>query len=326
MKSHQYFEKQIRQSNVPKKKIGNKPPSIILETNLVSMIKSYFTLLRPSQWIKNMFVFAPLIFSQNLFNESYFVIAVRGFVSFCLISSSIYIINDIYDRESDKAHPIKRNRPIASNKVSVRSAVILCCSILLLTSLISLHLPKGFQGIIAGYFILHFLYSFKLKNIVILDVFIIASGFMLRVIGGAIVINVIISHWIILCTMFLSLFLATAKRRGELKLIQREQLATERKVLRQYDASFLDTTMVITASGMAISYALYTVADRTIKVFGTENLIFTTIFVLFGIFRYLFLVIKENKGENSVAIILKDVPMFVNLCLWFVTCVAIIYF
>jgi hypothetical protein len=148
---------------------------------------------------------------------------------------------------------------------------------------------------------------------------------MLRVLAGAEVIDVMISHWIILCTMFLSLFLALAKRRGEIILFKNADSTSERKVLQQYDISFLDSTMVITSSGMAISYALYTVADRTVNAFGTDYLIFTTIFVLFGFFRYLFLVMKMNMGENSVAIIFRDRPMFINLCLWFLSCVVIIY-
>ena len=286
---------------------------------------SYFRLLRPSQWIKNTFVFAPLIFSLNLFNLSYLLVAVRGFVTFCLVSSSVYIINDIFDREADRKHPLKRNRPIASGAVSVKGAIVLCFIVFAIASILSFRLALGFKVIVGSYFVLQIFYSAKLKNIVILDVFIIASGFMLRVVGGAEVIDVVISHWIILCTMFLSLFIAIAKRRSEKKLLQHEQISTERKVLRQYDISFLDTTMVITASGMAISYALYTVAERTVKVFGTENLMFTTIFVLFGIFRYLYLVTRENMGENTVAIIIKDIPMFVTLCLWFLTCIVIIY-
>lgn len=175
------------------------------------------------------------------------------------------------------------------------------------------------------YLILQLLYSIRLKKIVILDVFIIAAGFMLRVMAGAEVIDVMISHWIILCMMFLSLFLALAKRRGEIVLFQKTESSSERKVLQEYDVAFIDSTLMITSSGMAISYALYTVAERTVAAFGSDSLIYTTIFVLFGIFRYLFLVMRKNMGENSVAIILKDKPMFISLCLWFLSCVVIIY-
>lgn len=286
---------------------------------------AYFRLLRPTQWIKNTFVFAPLVFSKHLFELDFFLLGLKGFISFCLVSSAVYILNDIFDREADRAHPQKRNRPIASGTVSPTAARIMIAILVLFAAWLSLPLHIGFRITLLSYFILQFLYSLALKNVVILDVFIIASGFMLRVIGGAEVIEVMISQWIVLCTMFLSLFLATAKRRGEIVLFQSVHADSERRVLQYYDLHFLDSTMMITASGMAISYALYTVADRTVKLFGTEYLIFTTIFVLFGIFRYLFLVFKKNMGENSVAIILTDVPMFVNLCLWFLSCVLIIY-
>ncbi len=285
----------------------------------------YFRLLRPSQWIKNAFVFAPLVFSKHLFDPPIFIAALKGFISFCIVSSAIYIINDIFDKEADTAHPLKRKRPIASGAVSIPSACFLAAVLICIAVLVCISLPPGFQFLLLSYFVIQFLYSIALKRIVILDVFIIASGFMLRVLGGAEVIDVMISHWIILCTMFLSLFLALAKRRGEIVLFQHVDRIAERKVLEQYDINFLDNTMVITSSGMAISYALYTVADRTVNAFGTDYLIFTTIFVLFGIFRYLFLVMKKNMGENSVAIIFRDRPMFINLCLWFLSCILIIY-
>lgn len=288
-------------------------------------MKRYFHLLRTSQWIKNTFVFAPLVFSKHLFDQQYFFTALKGFVAFCLVSSAVYIVNDIFDRDADRAHPVKRDRPIASGAVPVPAALWLSALLVVAALLLSMTVSLQFRLILAAYFILQIFYSAALKRVAILDVFIIASGFMLRVLAGAVVIEVIVSHWIILCTMFLSLFLAMAKRRGEIVLFQGSDALSERKVLRQYDVAFLDNTMMITASGMAISYALYTVADRTVAVFGTDYLIFTTIFVLFAIFRYLFLVMMKNMGENSVAIILKDLPMFIDLCLWFISCVIIIY-
>ncbi len=285
----------------------------------------YFRLLRPSQWIKNAFVFAPLVFSKHLFDAQFFVAALKGFISFSIISSAVYIINDIFDKNADAAHPLKRNRPIASGAVPIPAAAFLSVILICTATVVCFPLPSGFQLVLGSYLILQLLYSIALKKIVILDVFIIASGFMLRVLGGAEVIDVIISHWIVLCMMFLSLFLALAKRRGEIVLFQHAENRPERKVLQEYDVDFLDGTMMITSSGMAISYALYTVADRTVTAFGTDYLIFTTIFVLFGIFRYLFLVMKKNMGENSVAIIFRDKPMFIDLCLWFLSCVLIIY-
>jgi len=254
-----------------------------------------------------------------------FFAAFKGFIAFCIVSSAVYVFNDISDKDADAAHPLKKNRPIASGVVSIQAAVLMSVVLLGIASVVCLSLPSGFQAVIISYLILQILYSLGLKKIVILDVFIIAAGFMLRVLGGAEVIDVAISHWIILCTMFLSLFIALSKRRGEIMLFKHSDGISERKVLEEYDVHFLDNTIMITASGMAIAYALYTVADRTVAAFGSDSLIFTTIFVLFGIFRYLFLVMRKNMGENSVVMILKDMPMFIDLCLWFLSCVVIIY-
>ena len=220
-------------------------------------MKNYFRLLRPSQWIKNTFVFAPLVFSKHLFDVDWFFLSLRGFVAFCVVSSAVYIINDIFDRNADRAHPFKKNRPIASGAVTIPLAIVISVALLCIAGLLSFSLDLGFLLILLSYFVLQFFYSIALKRIAILDVFIIASGFMLRVLGGAMLINVLISHWIILCTMFLSLFVALAKRRGEIVLSEQSESPSQRKVLSQYDTPFLDGTMMITASGMAISYALY---------------------------------------------------------------------
>jgi 4-hydroxybenzoate polyprenyltransferase len=237
----------------------------------------------------------------------------------------VYVINDIFDRELDRAHPEKRRRPVAAGTVSVRGALAAAAILLLLVAALSLSTSLPLAVIVGIYFVLQLFYSYRLKHIVLLDIFIVASGFMLRVAAGAEVIGVVISNWIILCTLFLSLFLAVAKRRGEHVQADHDNREVRRKVLAEYDLRLMDQMMMITSTGMAISYALYTVADRTVKVFGTENLIFTTVFVLFGIFRYLFLVFKNNVGENPVMSILKDGPMFINILCWLVSCVAIIY-
>jgi 4-hydroxybenzoate polyprenyltransferase len=165
-----------------------------------------------------------------------------------------------------------------------------------------------------------------LKQVVIVDVFIIAAGFMLRVLAGVFAIEVVISSWLILCTLFVSIFLAVSKRRGELMLSAATDSYDSRPVLKQYDVAFMDQIMTVAASGMAISYALYTVADRTVTIFGTENLIFTTVFVLFGIFRYIFLMRGRKTDDNPMHLLLSDIPLVVNILLWFLVCVFIIYF
>ncbi|MDD8018063.1 MAG: decaprenyl-phosphate phosphoribosyltransferase [Bacteroidota bacterium] len=283
-------------------------------------------LLRPSQWLKNTFVFMPLVFSRHLFQWEYTVQAVTAFVAFCFASSCVYIINDIIDKEADKLHPTKKYRPIPAGEISTTPASITALILLGLTIFFSFKLAMLYTGMILFYIGMQILYSFILKNIVIVDVFVIAMGFMIRVLGGAVAIDVTISHWIVITTLFLSLFLAVSKRRSEIVMIQQYNIQTKRLVLEQYSIQFLDYILVITATGMAISYSLYTMAERTIAVFGTEYLIFTTIFVLFGIFRYLFLVLIKGQGENPTEILLKDIPMGLNMFFWMITVVFIIYF
>lgn len=289
-------------------------------------VKSVLTLLRPQQWIKNFFIFAPLIFSKHLFDEELFRTAALGFVVFCLISSCVYVINDIADREADRLHPVKRHRPLAADVLSVPTAIVIALILFIVAAIVGHLLNARFLFIAAIYFVLNFGYSFWLKRVFLVDVFIIAAGFMLRVLAGAFVIDVLVSPWLVLCTLFISLFLATSKRRGELILMQSSTGIDERPVLREYDISFIDQMMTVAAAGMAISYALYTVAERTVHIFGTENLIFTTVFVLFGIFRYLFLIRKRQSEDNPTHMLVTDGIMLVNVLAWFLSCVVIIYF
>jgi 4-hydroxybenzoate polyprenyltransferase len=283
-------------------------------------------LLRPLQWLKNGFVFTPLIFSKHLFDQEFIEPAILAFAVFCITSSFIYIINDIVDREGDKLHPTKKLRPIASGEVSVSSAIVVAFILFGLAIAGALFLPVFFQLAMLMYVLLQLAYSFSLKHIVIVDLFVIALGFMLRVFGGAFAIQVEISHWLVITTLFLSLFLAASKRRSELLMIKNQQIQTKRRVLLEYSLPFLDSLLVITTTGMAISYSLYTMSERTIAVFNTEYLIFTTIFVVFGIFRYLFLVMVKEEGENPTAILATDPPTAINLFLWLIACVSIIYF
>jgi 4-hydroxybenzoate polyprenyltransferase len=289
-------------------------------------MKSLLRLLRLPQWLKNFFIFAPLIFSKHLFEEGFFLTTVSAFFVFSFLSSAVYIINDIADRESDRLHPVKRFRPIAAGVISIAQGVLFAALLLALTAALAAPLNPKFQIAAGLYFVLNLAYSFFLKKVILVDVFIIASGFMLRVLGGAFVINVQVSHWLVLCTLFVSLFLAISKRRGELLLAQSTEGFEGRAVLREYDLNFIDQLMTVTASGMAISYALYTVAERTVMVFGTENLIFTTVFVLFGIFRYLYLVRVKKTDDNPTHLLATDPVMLLNVAGWFLTCIAIIYY
>lgn len=283
-------------------------------------------LIRPLQWLKNGFVFAPLIFAKHLFDTDYTLKAFLAFVAFSLTSSTIYVVNDIFDREADALHPVKKNRPIASGEISVLMAIAIALSLLSAAFIVTQFLPIEFLYIILIYVFIQLFYSYSLKHVVILDLFIIATGFMLRMIGGAYAIQVVISHWIVITTLFVSLFLAASKRRAELVMIQKQQIQTRRRVLQEYSVQFLDAMLIVTTTGMAISYSLYTMAEKTIAIFHSEYLIFTTVFVLFGIFRYLFLVMIKNEGENPTAILAKDAPTAINIFLWLISCIGIIYF
>ncbi len=289
------------------------------------MIKQYLILFRIPQWIKNLFVFVPLIFSQNLFKGDYFIKTLHGFLLFCLTSSVVYVINDIIDIEADRAHPEKQKRPLASGKISKKSGII---SSVVLSILIVSQMPFFnylFNLSIIFYFFLNFFYSISLKHIVILDVFVIAAGFMLRVVAGAFVINVEISSWLILTTMFISLFLGVMKRHSELHISAVDSTVATRKVLMHYSSDFTSQMATVASAGVIICYALYTVAQRTVSVFGTENLIYTTPFVVFGIFRYMYLVYLGKKGENTSEIMVTDLPMIINVLLYFLAVTLILY-
>lgn len=290
------------------------------------MIVSLIKLSRPKQWIKNFFVFAPLVFSQHIFEAAYFFQAFAAFIVFSLASSSVYIINDILDVESDRAHPRKRYRPIAAGEISVKQALVYLAILMILIIVALLFLRAIFAAVIILYFITNLFYSLKIKDIVLLDVFFISFGFMLRVLGGAAVIGVVVSSWMILTTIFISLFLAISKRRGELsQIINNDNIVKQRKVLKDYDVQFADQLNTIAAAGTIISYALYTVSERTVFTFGTEKLIYTTPFVIYGIFRYLFLMHKKNLGESPTTIVTKDIPIIINVLCWFIFSIIIIY-
>jgi 4-hydroxybenzoate polyprenyltransferase len=286
---------------------------------------NYIKLVRAPQWIKNFFVFVPLLFSQHIFNKAYFLPALSAFFLFCLVSSIVYIFNDIVDIEADRSHPTKKDRPLASGAISIPGAIV---AIIVFAAVLAFFLPSlnsHFRIFLLSYFLLNILYTFIFKHIVLLDIFSLAAGFMIRVLAGAVVISVEISSWLILTTMFISLFLGVMKRRSELVLVNDEPNKTSRKVLASYSLNFTDQMSTIAAAGVIICYALYTVSDRTIKIFNTENMIYTTPFVVFGIFRYMFLVYMNKKGENTVEIMLTDIPMITNVALYVVAIIFIIY-
>ena len=290
------------------------------------MIIHLFRLIRPKQWIKNFFVFAPLLFSRHIFHLEYVIPSLAAFIIFSLASSAVYIINDIMDVESDRVHPKKKYRPIASGEVSVKQATIFLVIIVVGIAIGLVFQNPVFSFVIVLYLITNLLYSLKVKSIVLLDVFFISFGFMLRVLGGAAAIGVSVSCWMILTTIFISLFLAISKRRSELsQIVNKENIDKQRKVLKEYSVEFADQINTIAAAGTIISYALYTVSERTVATFGTEKLIYTTPFVIYGIFRYMYLMHQKNLGESPTSIVTKDIPIILDVLAWFVFSILIIY-
>ncbi len=290
---------------------------------MFSEIITYGKLLRVTSWAKNVFVFVPLVFAKQLFNKGEFLEVLSGFILFSIAASAIYVVNDIYDAKKDAIHPLKKNRPVASGIISATEAKLAAAILFIFAGALSFLMNSSFVAIVWSYILLNILYTNYLKQVVIVDIFCIALGFMLRVIGGAVIISVSISSWLILTTLFLSLFLAAMKRRVE--IATSENAVEQRNVLKDYSLSFIDQISSITGGGVIISYALYTVSERTVLMFGSEYFVSTTIFVIFGIFRYMYIVFKKDKGENVVEAMITDSQMIVNAFLYIAAVITFIY-
>lgn len=279
---------------------------------------------RPREWIKNAFVFAPLLFSQNVFNPQMALKSAYAFALFCFAAAGVYLINDIADREDDRRHPEKRTRPIAAGVLPVSVAAI-AAGVLILTAVVGAFLFGVAFGLVTlAYVILVAAYSKWLKHVVIVDVFAIAAGFVLRVAAGAVVIGVAMSHWLVICTLLLALFLGLSKRRYELVTLSGEG-KLHRQVLAEYNPLFLDMMIGIVTSATVVSYALYTVSQETVQRFHTDRLLLTLPFVLYGIFRYLYLVYHKNSGGDPSRALVGDGPLLADVLLWVLSCAVIIY-
>lgn len=289
------------------------------------ILTDYLRLIRASHWIKNLFVFVPLVFSLKLFNPPYFYKSLLGFIAFGLAASIVYIINDIKDIEHDRHHPKKKHRPLAAGKIPVKNAIAVIIILSAATAGIMTFLNLKFILVVAAYLGLNTFYTFVTKNLVILDIFSIAAGFMLRVAGGTFVINVEASSWLILTTMFISLFLAVMKRASEMDMRITSENVNTRKVLDHYSVRFIDQITTISAGGVILSYTLYTISKRTVDIFKTEALIYTTPFVLFGILRYMYLVYHKHQGENTIEVLLTDPQTIVNSILYITITLLVVY-
>jgi len=288
-------------------------------------MKDLLIALRPQQWAKNIALFAGLIFSQNFFDPRKSAVVLAAAVVFCLASSGLYLLNDILDIEADRKHPQKKNRPLASGRIRPLAAHILSYTLMIWAFIAAYILNRNFGLILAIYLVLEFSYSTYLKNVVILDIFCIAAGFLLRVIGGAVVIDVPMSSWLLICTIFLSLFLALAKRRGEMVLLE-DRAADHRPVLAYYSLPFIDQMMTVVTASTILGYVLYALSPETTAKFHTRNLQYSIIFVVYGIFRYLYLVFQKREGGAPERVLFSDKPLLLNLLFYLASVIAAVYF
>lgn len=282
-------------------------------------VKGFILILRPRQWIKNLFLFAALLFSRNIDNPLYIITSFYAFLCFCMISSTVYIFNDIRDIEKDRKHPIKRKRPIAAGVLTRREAQILMLIMLPFSSALSFMLNYSFGFIVMAYLLNNVIYTLYVKNIVILDVMSIALGFILRVSAGAVVIGVAISPWLLLCTFLLALFLGFSKRRNELLIFQ-ENAYNHRRILEHYSLEFIDNMLSIVTTSTLISYSMYTFYASS-----NRRSMITILFVLYGIFRYQYIIYNKKMGESPEEIVLTDKPLAVDIMLWVLVSVVILY-
>lgn len=289
------------------------------------MVLNLLKAMRPHEWMKNMFVLAALVFSKHLFDPTYAQRAGGALAAFILLSSAIYLLNDILDRDHDREHPEKRFRPIASGALSVFIAAPAAVIFAAIALWLSFALDVRFGWTACIYVVQNLAYSLVLKHVVILDVMIVAAGFLLRAIGGAFAIDVSISSWFILCTMLLSLFLGFVKRRQEIVLLA-EHAGQHRRILTEYEPKFLDQLISVATAGTLVSYALYAMSPDVIDKAGTPYLYLTIPFVIYGLFRYLYLAYTREGGGDPASTILRDLPLLLNGALWATTLVGILYF
>ncbi|HYO11681.1 MAG TPA: decaprenyl-phosphate phosphoribosyltransferase [Thermoanaerobaculia bacterium] len=288
------------------------------------MIRPLVTSLRPAQWAKNLFVLAPLVFGGLLLDPQAALRALLALAAFCAASSAVYLVNDLRDREEDRRHPLKRLRPLAAGTLAVPTAV---AAVVLLGAgalTLALYLGTDFALILVAYLALNLLYTFWFKHMVILDVMSISLGFVLRVLAGAAALDVQVSRWLFLCTTFLALFLAFSKRRHEITLLAGEA-SGQRRVLDHYSPAFLDQMINVVTASSVVAYALYAVAPETVEKYHTEDLIYTIPLVLYGVFRYLYLMYQRPGERNPTEAILRDPPFLINMLLWGLAVVWIVY-
>jgi 4-hydroxybenzoate polyprenyltransferase len=288
-------------------------------------MKQLLIAMRPKHWIKNLFLFLPLVFGEKLFSSPENYRVVIGFLIFSVTASAIYLLNDVLDMENDKLHSVKKLRPLAAGSVSPRTAVgtaVLLCALALFCGF---KLDFYFGLSLVSYVVLNFLYMKYMKHVVILDVFCLGIFFVVRIIAGTALADVAFSHWMIFMVVLLAMFLGFNKRRQEFQQMG-EDAVSHRSVLAKYNLYFIDQMISVLTSSLVIVYMLYTVDERTLRGFGTAHLYYSVPFVYYGIFRYLYLVHKRKTAEDPTFVLLSDGMMQLNLVLWAAICVGVIYF
>lgn len=272
-------------------------------------------LMRPHQWVKNAFVFIGLLFGHAWHDPALVIHTVLAFAAFCLVSSAIYTFNDIIDREQDRHHPKKSGRPLASGKVSINAAALFGGLLGVLGLGLAYAASETVAIILVAYALMNIAYSLRLKHVVILDVFIIATGFMLRILAGTLGVGIPPSQWLLLCGLMVTLFLGFTKRRAEIIALS-EDKAAHRKVLEHYSPVLLDKMIGITAAGLIMSYSLYTMNPDTIRIHGTTNLIYTVPFVMYGVFRYIYLLHHQRRGGDPSRDLVRDIHLIGVVVAW----------
>jgi len=284
-------------------------------------LRYLFTAMRPYQWLKNFFIFLPLVFGQKLMDLEVFLKTSGIFFAFSLAASAMYLINDILDREEDKLHPEKRNRPIASGKVNIYAAGLIAAALFLVSFIWTFALNAKCGFVLLAYLILNISYMKFLKNAVIIDVFCIGAFFYIRILAGGIISGVELSNWMIMCTVLLALFLAFNKRRYDLEVSKNHRL-----VFQKYNQYFIDRMISVVSTSVIMAYTLYVMDVQTIQRFGTNHLIYTVPFVYYGVLRYLYVIDTKWWGGDPAKILIGDYKMWLTVGLWLGSAIAVIYF
>lgn len=285
---------------------------------------AYLKLLRPKDWAKNLFLFIPLFFAREFQDQTKLIHLGFGFIAFSFIASSIYIINDYRDREDDRKHPTKCKRPLASGAVSPVAAVLICALLIIGGFAVAWFTRPEFAAVLLAYFLLNLAYCFGLKNIAILDIFILAAGFVLRIKSGAVISDVPLSEWIIIMVLLLAIFMAIGKRRDDV-LLKLSSGTDMRKSIKGYNLELLNVLLAVVSSIIVVAYLMYTLSPEVKQRMGTYRLYYTGVFVLAGLMRYLQLIYVSEDSGSPTRILYKDRFIQITLFLWIISFVAILY-